>query len=68
MTVAAFGLFGFVFAIPVYFMSYFFLLGREKNFYKIATIALVTTGVVYIIFGYFLGVPISRGVLLEWKP
>ena len=68
ITVGVFALFGFVFAIPVYFMSYFFFLGREKNFFKIVTIALVTTGVVYIIFGYFLGVPISRGVLFEWKP
>ena len=68
ITVGVFALFGFVFAVPVYFMSYFFFLGREKNFYKIVTIALVTTGVVYVIFGYFLGVPISRGVLFEWKP
>jgi hypothetical protein len=68
ITVGVFALVGFVFAVPVYFMSYFFLLGREKNFLKIAGIALVTTVVVYIIFGYFLGVPITRGILLEWKP
>ena len=68
ITVGVFALFGFVFAVPVYFMSYFFFLGREKNFLKIASIALVTTAVVYIIFGHFLGVPISRGVLFGWNP
>ncbi|MFB3885128.1 MAG: tripartite tricarboxylate transporter TctB family protein [Thermodesulfobacteriota bacterium] len=68
ITVGIFALFGFVFAIPVYFISYFFLLGRKKNFLKIAGIALATTAAVYIIFGYFLGVPISRGFLFGWKP
>ncbi len=68
ITVAVFALLGFVFAIPVYFMSYFFFLGQEKNLLKIASIALVTTAVVYLIFGYFLGLPMTRGVLFDWKP
>jgi len=68
MTVAVFALFGFVFAIPVYFMSYFFFLGQEKNLLKIVSIALVTAAMVYLIFGYCLGLPITRGVLFDWKP
>ncbi len=64
IVIAVFILFGFVFTIPVYFMVYAIFLGQQKNLMKLAVIALMTTGVIYIIFGYFLYVPMIGGLFL----
>ncbi|OGP65499.1 MAG: hypothetical protein A2170_05915 [Deltaproteobacteria bacterium RBG_13_53_10] len=60
--VAAF-LFGFIFFIPVSFISYTLLLGRKQMFVKTLLLSLVTAVVVYIVFDRFLGIPTMRGLL-----
>ena len=62
--VAAF-LFGFIFFIPVSFISYTVLLGRKRVLVKAVLLSLVTAAVVYIVFDRFLGIPTMRGLL--WK-
>jgi len=56
-------LFGFLFLIPLSFISYTLLLGRKGMFLKILLLALVTTLLVYIAFDWFLGIPTMRGYL-----
>ncbi|MFB3884949.1 MAG: tripartite tricarboxylate transporter TctB family protein [Thermodesulfobacteriota bacterium] len=56
-------LFGFLFLIPVSFVSYTLLLGRRGMLWKILLLALTTTLLVYIVFDWFLGIPTIRGYL-----
>jgi len=62
--VAAF-LFGFIFFIPVSFISYTVLLGRRQMLVKAVLLSVVTAVVVYIAFDRFLGIPTMRGLLLR---
>lgn len=56
-------LFGFVFSIPVYFITYTLFLGNRKNLLEVTLVALFTTAMVYLIFGYFLYLPMVGGLL-----
>ena len=60
--VAAF-FFGFIFLIPVSFISYMLLLGRKTMFIKILLLSLGTALLVYIVFDHFLGIPTMHGFL-----
>jgi hypothetical protein len=56
---------GFVFLIPASFISYTMLLGRREMLLKIASLSLATAFLVYMVFDYFLGVPMMHGLL--WR-
>jgi len=62
--VAAF-LFGFIFFIPVSFISYTLLLGRRGMLVKTLLLSVATAVVVFIVFDHFLGIPTMRGLL--WR-
>jgi hypothetical protein len=62
--VAAF-LFGFIFFIPVSFVSYTLLLGRRRMLVKTLLLSMATAAVVFIVFDHFLGIPTMRGLL--WR-
>jgi hypothetical protein len=65
ISLVAASLFGFVFFIPVSFISYTLLLGRKRMLVKTVLLSLVTAVVVYIVFDRFLGIPTMRGLL--WR-
>ena len=58
-------LFGFIFLIPVYFTTYTLLLGHRKALVRVSLVGLIITGVVYMIFGYFLYLPMIGGLLIS---
>ncbi|MEI9479279.1 MAG: tripartite tricarboxylate transporter TctB family protein [Deltaproteobacteria bacterium] len=60
--VAAF-LVGFIFFIPVSFISYTLLLGRKRMLVKTVLLSVATAVVVFIAFDRFLGIPTMRGLL-----
>ena len=60
--VAAF-LLGFIFFIPVSFISYTLLLGRKRMIVKTLLLSVATAVVVFIAFDHFLGIPTMRGFL-----
>jgi hypothetical protein len=58
-------LFGFIFFIPVSFISYTLLLGRKRMLVKTLLLSVATAVVVFIAFDHFLGIPTMRGLL--WR-
>ena len=58
-------LFGLVFLIPASFLSYTLLLGKKRMFMKVLFLSLVTAALVYVLLDFFLGVPMTQGVL--WR-
>jgi hypothetical protein len=58
-------LFGFIFFIPVSFVSYTLLLGRKQMLVKTLLLSAATAVVVFIVFDHFLGIPTMRGLL--WR-
>lgn len=59
-------LFGFVFLIPVFFICYTLFLGRKTMLMKALFLSLLTAVFLYIVFFYFLGIPMTHGYLWRW--
>jgi ABC-type glycerol-3-phosphate transport system permease component len=63
IAIAAVILFGFIFMVPVYFIFYTLFLGDKKNLIKVTITALAIAALVYLIFGYFMDIPMTKGLL-----
>jgi hypothetical protein len=58
-------LFGFIFAVPVAFLSYGLILGERKKFFSLITLMLVMTAFFYFGFYQVLHIPVLKGVFWD---
>ena len=58
-------LFGFLFVVPVAFLSYGLILGEKKKFFSLITLMLVMTAFFYFGFYQVLHIPVLKGVFLD---
>ena len=58
-------LFGFIFVVPVAFLSYGLILGERKKWVSLITLMLVMTACFYVGFYQILHIPVLKGVLLD---
>ncbi len=58
-------LFGFLFVVPVAFLSYGLILGERKKFFSLITLMLVMTAFFYFGFHQVLHIPVLKGVFWD---
>jgi len=57
---------GFIFLVPLAFLSYSLSLGDKKKLLSLAIVMAVTTILLFIGFDYILHIPLRKGILLDW--
>jgi hypothetical protein len=59
-------LFGFIFFVPLTFLSYGILLGERRKLVSLIIVMAVTTVLLYLGFDCVLHIPLRKGILLDW--
>jgi hypothetical protein len=60
-------LLGFLFLVPIAFLSYGFLLGSRKKLATLIVVTVITTVLFYFGFDYLLNIPLLKGVLWNFS-
>jgi hypothetical protein len=67
LSVLAGCLLGFLFLVPIAFLSYGFLLGSRKKLAALIVVTVITTVLFYFGFDYLLNIPLLKGVLWNFS-